>query len=178
MHLLFLAGIGNSGAGHWQREWYSESENATWVEHSDWDRPVMEQWLDDLNTTLKTIDEPVTVVAHSMGCILFTEWLRRCATDQIVAAMLVAIPDVYSPCFPTQALNFSNVTAALPCCPSVIIASEDDPYGSVEHAHSQSGALKAPVHSIGHAGHINASSGLGDWAEGKMYLNALIDSVS
>jgi hypothetical protein len=178
MHLLFLAGIGNSSAGHWQREWYSESENATWVEHSDWDNPVMEQWLDDLNTTLKTLDEPVTVVAHSMGCILFTEWLRRCATDQIAAAMLVAIPDVFSPAFPPQASNFSNLITEQPCCPAVIIVSEDDPYGSVEHAREQGNALNATVHSIGRAGHINASSGLGNWAEGKAYLKALIDSIS
>ncbi|PWI35037.1 hypothetical protein DI392_01805 [Vibrio albus] len=178
MRLLFLAGIGNSGAGHWQREWFLESDNASWVEHTDWDNPVMEEWLADLEAALDNIDGPVTVIAHSMGCLLFTEWLRRCEHRKVAAALLVAFPDVFSPVFPPQAHNFSNLKTKQACCPAIVITSDNDPYGSAEHAAKQAEALQATIYNIGPVGHINANSGLGNWPEGKAYLTTLIDSVS
>ncbi|MFM2479915.1 RBBP9/YdeN family alpha/beta hydrolase [Celerinatantimonas sp. YJH-8] len=177
MHLLFLAGIGNSGSEHWQRQWYLESEQATWVEHSNWEQPVMEQWLDDFEHALVSIHEPVVVIAHSLGCVLFTEWLRCHDLGQVSGAMLVAMPNVLGPEFPEQAVHFSNLGTYCDCCPAVIVASEDDPYASIEHAYNQGRALNAAVHNIGAVGHINGQSNLGYWLEGQMILRDLIHRV-
>ncbi|SHO55991.1 RBBP9/YdeN family alpha/beta hydrolase [Vibrio quintilis] len=178
MHLLFLAGIGNSGPGHWQHQWYMESENVSWLEHSDWDNPVMEAWLSDLENFLEKRDEPVVVVAHSLGCVLFTEWLKRTDNkNNIAGAFLVAMPDVLDPQFPAQVQHFRNLDTAQECCPAVVITSDNDPFGTAEHAQHQARKLNVPLYNIGPVGHINAQSGLNGWAEGKEFLADLISHI-
>ncbi|HBR97653.1 MAG TPA: hypothetical protein DD979_09795 [Gammaproteobacteria bacterium] len=177
MHYVFLAGIGNSGEGHWQRLWYEQrSESASWVEHADWDNPVMETWLANLEATVAQVEEDIVVVAHSLGCVLLTEWLKRHHHPSLAAALLVAIPDTQGSEFPPQAKHFSNLDHPIKKpCPMVVVASDDDPYGSVEHAKEQASALNAEFRLIGKVGHINASSGLGDWPEGKQVLKNLLE---
>ena len=38
MTYVFLAGIGNSEAEHWQAIWH-RALGGRWVEHADWDQP-------------------------------------------------------------------------------------------------------------------------------------------
>jgi predicted alpha/beta hydrolase family esterase len=180
MHLVFLAGFGNSEGVHWQRLWYQSSHHATWVEHADWWHPVKDQWLADLNLTLATIDGPLVFVTHSMGCLLFTEWLRghqNQNVDKVKGAFLVAPPDVNGPNFPEQAVNFSNLNDVVARCPVVVVASENDPYGSADYAKNFGRALGASVYMIGAKGHINADSELGTWPEGWGLLTEFIARI-
>src|SRR5690606_5180317 len=44
MHTVYAAGIHNSGAGHWQAIWYAHDEDASWIEHSDWNHVSRDVW--------------------------------------------------------------------------------------------------------------------------------------
>jgi predicted alpha/beta hydrolase family esterase len=57
--------------------------------------------------------------------------------------------------------------------PSIVVASTDDPYGSVEFAQSCAQAWGSRFVDAGARGHINADSGLGDWPEGYALLRQL-----
>ncbi|MFE9900438.1 RBBP9/YdeN family alpha/beta hydrolase [Streptomyces achromogenes] len=167
---VFLAGIGNSGPDHWQRQWYErEAGHSVWVEHDSWDRPVRDAWVKDLTDTLATVSGPKVFIAHSLGCTLLGEWARDQAgrLEEVAGAFLVAAPDPGGENFPADAEGFTAAAygAALPF-PVVVVTSEDDPYGTVEHAAAVAGQLAAPLLNVGTKGHINAASGLGDWAEG------------
>jgi len=57
--------------------------------------------------------------------------------------------------------------------PSIVVASTNDPYGSLEFAKSSATAWGSRFISIGAAGHINSQSGLGEWSEGFAILKQL-----
>jgi hypothetical protein len=53
-----------------------------------------------------------------------------------------------------------------------------DPYLSIVHARVLAAAWGSAFFDVGGRGHINASSGLGEWPEGLVLLRRLIDGVS
>jgi predicted alpha/beta hydrolase family esterase len=91
----------------------------------------------------------------------------------IAGALLVAVPDPTGPRFPTDATGFAPVPLQRFAFASVVVASSDDPYGSLEYVKRCASAWGSRLVSIGAAGHINAASGLGEWREGYELLDAL-----
>ena len=169
--LVFVAGIENSGPEHWQAIWHSRVPNGVWVEHESWDNPVRDAWVKDLDDALRTIDGPKILVAHSLGCTLVAEWASEHRDDTVVGAFLAALPDVRGENFPTQAVGFDPSRYGRLPFEAVVLASEDDPYGSLESASAGAGRLGARLVNVGPKGHINAGSGLGDWPEGWSVLS-------
>jgi predicted alpha/beta hydrolase family esterase len=60
--------------------------------------------------------------------------------------------------------------------PSVLFASQNDPFCSFARASAMAAAWGARCIDYGMAGHINADSGLGDWPEGHAHLTQLLDT--
>ena len=116
---------------------------------------------------------PPLIIAHSIGCLILAHWASRSEVP-IHAAFLVAVPDPDGPAFPAAAKGFAPVPLAALRCPSVVVASTDDPFGSVLHAQHCAAAWGSACVSIGAAGHINADSQLGAWPEGFSLLTGLI----
>ena len=163
---VFIAGIGNSGPEHWQFMWYKRAGNGVWVEHESWDEPVRDRWVADLDTALRSITGPKILIAHSLGCTLVSEWAVEHSDEAVTGAFLVAVPDVQGSNFPAEAVGFGVPRRARLPFPSVVVASENDPYGSLEHATAAAESWGATLVNVGRKGHINADSGLGDWPEG------------
>ena len=61
---------------------------------------------------------------------------------------------------------------------SLVVASSDDPFGSLQYAGQLADDWGAAFQAIGACGHINADSGLGDWPEGRHLLLDLLGSPS
>lgn len=55
-----------------------------------------------------------------------------------------------------------------------MVASSDDPYGSLEHAHGAALRWGSRWHNLGAFSHINGDSGPGDWPEGRALLDSLL----
>ena len=55
--------------------------------------------------------------------------------------------------------------------PSVVVASRDDRYISVEQAQAYAHAWGSRIVDVGAIGHISAASGLGDWPAGDALLS-------
>lgn len=176
MKYVYLAGIGNSGSDHWQRRWFSSLDNSLWVEHSDWDQPDCQVWNSELVHTLEAVSEPFVIIAHSLGCWLFTHWLGTDSHKHLAGAFLVAVPDCCGPSFPSQAVGFDTITIPTLRAPSVVITSSNDPYGSPEHVLDYVDRLGASLIDIGAYGHINGQSNLGAWSLGQeIFLQLLAD---
>jgi hypothetical protein len=60
------------------------------------------------------------------------------------------------------------------CFPSLVIASTDDPFGSIAYARRCAASWGSEFVEIGAAGHINVESGHGNWPEGFERLTRLI----
>ena len=170
--VLILPGIGNSGPEHWQSIWEKADPSFVRVQQRDWDHPSCIEWLDVLEESVKRAGANVVLVAHSLACALVAHWAVRTRL-KIKGALLVALPNPDGPNFPKEAVGFSPLPMKLLPFPSTVVASANDPYGSVEFARSAASAWGSRFVNIGPAGHINSKSGLGKWNEGLSLLQQL-----
>ncbi|MFC8190350.1 RBBP9/YdeN family alpha/beta hydrolase [Cellulomonas sp. NPDC057328] len=171
---VFVAGIGNSEPDHWQARWHAELPHGVWVEHASWDHPDRDLWVRDLDEALRAVAGPKVLVAHSLGCTLVTEWAAGNEDPDVVAALLVAAPDVHGPAFPEEAVGFTGPTDRPLPFRTVLVASHDDPFATFAHSVAVADSLGATLVDAGHVGHVNAGSGLGDWPAGRALLDELL----
>ena len=85
----------------------------------------------------------------------------------------MAVPDPQGPEFPDQAQGFAGAALTALRFPSVLVASSDDPYASPGYSRHCAEAWGSRLVEVGALGHINAASGLADWAQGRGLLEAL-----
>ena len=171
---VFVAGVGNSGAGHWQRSWLDRVAKGVWVEHDEWDVPERDVWVSDLQKAVWKIRGPMVFVAHSLGCLVVAEWASEREDPAVKGAFLVAPPDPQGPAFPRRtASTFMGVSARPLPCPALVVGSADDPYCAPEVAEGFAERWDARWHLVGAYGHINSASGLGSWREGRELLDSL-----
>ncbi|MFZ6751153.1 RBBP9/YdeN family alpha/beta hydrolase [Undibacterium sp. Ren11W] len=173
MKILLLPGLYNSGPAHWQSLWESSLPNVSRVQQENWDQPNCQDWLASLEQQLCDTDEPVIIVAHSLGCALLAHWaqsslLISADQDKVRGALLVAPPDVARAEFPAP--SFSPMPTTRMPFPSKVIASDNDPWCELGLAQLWAQAWGAEFHCIGAQGHINGESGLAAWAQGQQWL--------
>lgn len=176
-----LPGYANSGPGHWQTRWEALDPSCVRVAMPDWDHPVREAWCETLDATLAAEPRgPVQLAAHSLGCLTVAHWALRRATaaqlGKIAGALLVALPDPRGRGFPADASGYDEIALEPLPFPSIVVASSDDPYGTLTFAQRCANGWGSRLIEIGPRGHINADSGLGDWEEARGWLTALAAS--
>lgn len=168
--LAIIPGIGNSGEAHWQTHWENSVPGTRRLSVTDWDRPVLADWITGLDRLVADFAEPPLLVAHSLGCLLVAHWAGRAP---VAGALLVAPPDTDDPAFPAEAVSFAPTPRRPLPFPAIIVASSNDPYGSIDHAADLASAWGAELASAGPLGHINGASGLGNWEWGRALLDRL-----
>jgi predicted alpha/beta hydrolase family esterase len=175
--ILLLPGLNNSGAGHWQTLWEKLLPNARRVQQQDWDQPQREDWVAALDAEIEALDGTVTLVAHSLGCALTAWWAAEhratAHAAKVTGALLVAPPDVERADFPVEQHGFAPMPRAALPFKSIVVASTDDPWCALSKARSWARDWGAEFHDIGALSHINASSDLGDWQQGRAWLAQL-----
>lgn len=172
--ILMLPGCGNSGPTHWQSLWEAENPSFRRVVQDDWMHPVRADWQARLEDAIAQTGSATVLVAHSLGCLLVVHWAAS-TRRRIKAALLVAVPDPAGPEFPSAAIGFEGPPMQPLPFRSLIVASRDDPYGSLAHARACASAWGSELIDIGPAGHINAQSCLGGWDKGLALLQRLCE---
>ncbi len=173
---LFVPGLGNSTSRHWQTRWEFDRDDCQRVELGNWDNPSRSHWVTKLDLAIAYQSEPVILVAHSLGCLTVAWWSVLAGTDrwpQVVGAMLVAPPDVEQENNKPEVKRFAPFPRCRLPFPSVVVASEDDPFCSLARARHMATRWGASFLNIGAQGHINADSCLGVWPVGQNILERL-----
>ncbi len=172
--IILLPGYGNSGPDHWQSHWERRERTIRRFRPTDWDRPDLDDWIRALDRAIAETRTPPVLVAHSLSCLLVPHWAARAGvrTHRVAGAFLVAPPDPTAPVFPASAANFAAAPMLPLPFPALVIASVDDPYGSVLHARTCATSWNAGFVEAEARGHINAASGIGAWVEGMRLLSA------
>lgn len=171
--VLLMPGINNSGPTHWQSLWKAANPSFRTVEVADWDHPVRADWIDAIDRTVCAAGTDVIIVAHSLGCLPVVERAMRAGKDTVRGLMLVSVPDPLGPNFPAAASGFTPPPLQRLPSRSVVVSSEDDPYGAPDYARRCAEAWGSRFINAGMLGHINASSGLGEWTQGWEILQSL-----
>lgn len=179
--ILTVPGLHGSGAGHWQTLWEQERHDCRRVELGMWDRPHRNTWVNQLNLAIhraaNDFRRPVVLAAHSLGCLAVAWWAKfeQPAVDGPVAgALLVAPPEVDFFPLDERLSQFAPTPAEALPFRSILVASRNDPYMGIHTARRLARAWGSEFADAGEAGHINADSGLGDWAFGRFLLDRLI----
>nr|WKF56711.1 hypothetical protein HUO10_001172 [Paraburkholderia busanensis] len=178
--LLVLPGYQNSGAGHWQTRWEALDPAFKRVQMPDWDHPSRDAWCRTLEAAVTAAAAPVAFAAHSLGCLTVAFWATQYASAaqlaRVAGALLVAVPDPAGEQFPQDASGFAPVPLARLPFASMVVASSDDPYGGLPFSQQCATAWGSRWIGIGPCGHINTDSGLGDWDEGRRWLDSFGES--
>jgi len=176
---VVVPGVGGSEESHWQTRWEQEwGADAVRIEPQSWDAPDHDDWVDAVDRAVRSLEVAhgeVVVIGHSLGCWAATQWLAGASGSPVRGMMLVAPPDPAGAAFAAAAgPTFAQVRARPLDCPSVVVASTNDPYCSVEEAEHLAAGWGSELRVVGARGHINASSGLGAWREGREILELLL----
>jgi predicted alpha/beta hydrolase family esterase len=176
MRYLIIPGLHGSGADHWQTKWEeSDRSSFTRVEQNSWESPDKGAWTNKINQYIQSLNEPVILIAHSLGCLAVAHWAQGFQSDNIAGALLVAPADVerssreafqtFAP-VPDQPLPFKTI----------VVASENDQYAEVDKLDFWASRWQATFINVGRKGHINSASGIGFWHEGHQLLHKLVAS--
>jgi predicted alpha/beta hydrolase family esterase len=169
MRIVIVPGIDDSPRDHWQSRWQEAfGSAAVRIAPVSFEDPDAGDWLEAIERATTSDD---VLVTHSLGCLAAASWVTH--GGRAAGAFLVAPPDETGPNFPAAAAGFTAPRSPLGI-PSVIVASEDDPYSTLEHLAELSAWWESPVIRIGAHGHLNRASRLGEWDEGRRLLTAFV----
>jgi predicted alpha/beta hydrolase family esterase len=170
--VLIVPGFGDSGPDHWQSLWEETHPDYRRVMQRDWFQPERDEWVAALDAAVAQAEHPVVLVAHSLGCLAVAYWAEQ-HQRPIQGALLVAPPDADDPDFAADDGGFAPVPLSPLPFASIVVASADDPYCSLERASSFARAWGSLCVSVGASGHINTAAGFGPWPFGEELLAAL-----
>src|SRR6476620_8600851 len=154
--ILIVPGLHDSGPDHWQTRWEQCYPKFERVEQVDWDCPDIAAWSKQINNVLRRSVRPSIIVAHSFGC-LATVHQAILGAPHLCGALLVAPAD------PEKFQLSAQLSHPLAPLPSVVIASDDDPWMEISHAKRWAAQWQSRFVAAGSLGHINASSDIGEW---------------
>lgn len=171
--VLILPGYQGSGETHWQTYWEKEHPDFMRVQQRDWEHPIVDEWVAQLEATLQSVGTPVFLVTHSIGCLVLAHWAASTQHTPILGALIVAPPDPNESAFPSIAEGFETTPLQPLGFPSIIVASSNDPYAHLDYSKKLAEAWGSGFVNVGEKGHINTTSNLGLWQEGLNFLDQL-----
>lgn len=173
INYLIVPGLGNSGPEHWQTYFESLGENFKRIDQQEWDTPVCSDWLTVMDRSISDYaPSTVILIGHSLGCTTIAHWAKQ-YKKQVKGALLVAPSDVEAKEYDFPAKGFSPIPKDKINFKTIVVASEDDPWVSLERAEYFAHNWGSEFVNIGKAGHINAASGHYKWEEGLNILKRL-----
>lgn len=187
--ILIIPGWSSSGPDHWQTRWERNLKTAKRVDQNDWINPSRQDWVSKIVESVVRSVRPVMLVAHSLGTIAVAHAGQKLSKLPAppIGAFLVAPADVeHSKDWPSTdgyilSTEVQKSFTPLPLnrlpFPSLVVASSNDPYCSLERARHFADAWGSAFIVSGNVGHINVNSGHGPWPDGLltfgMFLNRL-----
>jgi predicted alpha/beta hydrolase family esterase len=170
--VLILPGLYNSGPQHWQSRWEALHPGLRRVVQDDWDKPRCADWVARLEERVLETPDAV-LVGHSSACALVAHWVKSGPKGRARAALLVGPSDPEAPSYPEGPTGFAPMPLVALPFPSIVVASTDDPYVSVDRARVFASAWGSRLEIVEGGGHLNSASGLGDWPHGFRFLQEL-----
>lgn len=167
--IFMVPGQTNSGPEHWQTRWEGRLSTARRIEQRNWDQPSREDWVERIVGAIAPCPRPSVAIAHSLGVIALVHAAGRLAGSTLAGMFLVA-PIGETTLIETAGIDpaFHPVPRSPLPCPSVVIASRNDPLCPYLEAEELAYAWGSAFVDAGDSGHLNIASGHGPWPEGLM----------
>jgi predicted alpha/beta hydrolase family esterase len=166
LRTLIVPGLQGSGPMHWQSVWQCEHPEYERVVQEDWGVADLDRWADAIVAKVEEHSGSVVLVAHSYGCLAAVRAAPRLAGR--VAGALLAAPADPARFGADGALRGIALGARW-----IVVASRNDPWMPFERARNWAAAWSSRFVDAGHAGHVNADAGFGEWPAGERLLGQL-----
>lgn len=166
LRTLIVPGLRGSGPLHWQSLWQEEHPEYERVVQPDWFSSDLDPWAETIARKIDEHSGSVLLVAHSFGCLAAVR-AAAWAPERIAGALLVAPADPQK--FAAEAVLAQKKLGAR----WIVVASRNDPWMSFERVHGWATCWASRFVDAGHAGHINADAGYGEWPAGERLLAQL-----
>ncbi len=176
-HFLIVPGLNDSGPTHWQSHWLGLLRYAHKAELGDWGNPTRDRWVARLDAAIRSIDAPVILVAHSLGCHAVAHWAAifgNAHHSNVSGALLVAPPDCDREDAHPLVRQFGPSAHVQLAFPAILAASRNDEYATLDFSRRVARRWHSDFVDIGELGHINAASGIGHWPAGLALLGRTI----
>jgi len=172
IHTVIVPGVGGSEHDHWQSWLQRQLKSCSRVQQQDWNKPVLHEWIEQFVKTVKSIQEPIQIVAHSFGCLTTVAALaQHPELNQNIKNLVLVAPA--NPArfgdagFARESQNdyqqyFHQLKLQVP---TQMIISENDPWLNFQDALQLAKAWKIRPKNLGQVGHINVASGFGPFPE-------------
>lgn len=173
VRLLVIPGLNDSGPAHWQT-WLQAhfGRRALRVEQEDCANADLARWSQRIEMTLaRHPDSRWVAVAHSFGCLALLRHLAQ-GGEGVMSALLVAPAD------PAKFGVAGQLPHARLAIPSVVLASETDPWMTFDAVSSWARVWGSQLISLGDAGHINTEAGFGPLPQAKSLVEAMFQRVA
>ena len=176
--ILVVAGHMGAGDAHWQSRLIAKLSAAQLVEQDDWLYGSLDAAVQRMVKAVAAAEKPVVFVAHSAGCCLIAHAVSKMAIEKVRGAFLVTPPNFKSLAeFDGIDPHFAEVPREPLPFPSILVASSNDPYASLEDSADLALAWGSQLVEAGEAGHINTASGHGPWPEGMMRFAGFLSKL-
>ena len=170
---LVVPGLWNSGPKHWQSHWEAaEPSQVTRVIQRDWETPRREDWVAAVEAAVAKAGPDVVVAGHSLACTTLAHWALQTRL-KVRGLLLVGPSDVESPSYPKGPVGFAPIPLRPLPFRSIVVASSDDQYVSMDRARQFASAWGAELVEAGAVGHLNSDSDLGMWPLGQSLIERL-----
>lgn len=172
VRLLVIPGLNDSGPAHWQT-WLQAhySRHALRVEQDDWASTALARWSQRIETTLaRHSGSRWVAVAHSFGCLALLRHLAQ-GGEGVQSALLVAPAD------PAKFGVAGDLPQSRLAIPSVLLASETDPWMKFESACGWARVWGSQLISLGDAGHINTEAGYGPLPQARTLVDQMVQRI-
>jgi predicted alpha/beta hydrolase family esterase len=171
---LILPGLYDSGPEHWQTLWERDDPTFVRVVQRDWEMPIRQEWVGELETAVGAAGPDLVLIAHSAGCALVAFWAAA-TTLRIRGALLVAPADTEAESYPIGPKGWRPLPLVRLPFPTIVVASSNDTFATLDRTRAFADSWGSRFVPIGEAGHISAESGLGCWPRGRELLAELLE---
>jgi uncharacterized protein len=181
--ILFVPGLRDHVADHWQTLLAEQTPGSRTVPPLSENKLSRAARVEALDRSIREIDGPILLVAHSAGCLTLVHWAQHNVAD-IRGALLATPADIEQPLpagYPTpeelQAGGWLPVPRGQLPFPSLLAGSSNDPLCARSRAVDLATAWNSLFVDLGEVGHLNPAAGFGPWP-GAAGLLATLDSGS
>jgi uncharacterized protein len=176
--ILIVPESAEAGPDHWQSRWERHRHNCRRIDLGMWDEPHRNTWINKLNLAIYRAERPVVLVAHGLGCLTVAWWAeyeRPAPGGAVIGALMIAPPDPDRPGQDARVAKFAACPRQPLPFPAFVVASANDPACSLRSASQLARDWDCSFAEAGAVGHLDADSGVGDWAMGQQLLGRLLD---
>ena len=178
--VVLVPGLRGHVEDHWQTRLANRLPGAWTVPPLGRTEPSLQIRIRLLEHIVEDVDGPVVIVAHSAGVLATVHWAATWTGTKVVGALL-ATPPAFAAPLPPEYPSIAELRGhgwlpvprrPLPF-PSIVASSDDDPLGNPLRLRAMANAWGSRFHSLGAVGHLNPSSGFGDWPEAEELIDQL-----